>query len=118
MTTENLADFVMFINYGDRLFVGRVNPPSFAYQRLVPLKPRIEIDIDHHALLNSTIFMFIIDGMGFSRSLGALVLNKDRIEEYMHKLDASRLDEDAVAQNQGCIFTPYSTRYSFGSRRT
>lgn len=99
MNTDNLADLVMFINYGDRLFVGRVNPPSFADQRLVPLKPKAEIDVElHHALLNSAISMFIIEGMGFGRGLGALDLNKDRIEKYMHVLDASQLDEDNIAQ--------------------
>src|SRR5690606_6961931 len=40
MNTESLADLVLFINYGDRLFVGRVDPPSFADQRLIPLKPK------------------------------------------------------------------------------
>lgn len=110
MNTENLADLVMFINYGDRLFVGRVNPPSFADQRLVPLKPKAEIDIElHHALLNSAISMFIIEGMGFGRGLGALDLNKDRIEEYMHMLDASQLDENSIAQIKAA-FLPLTQR--------
>ncbi|WP_315819004.1 hypothetical protein [Paraflavitalea speifideaquila] len=97
MNTDSLADLVMFINYGDRLFVGRVNPPSFADQRLVLLRPHEVIDIElHHALLNSAITMFILEGLGFGRGLGALDLNKDRIEEYMHILDASRLNEDGI----------------------
>jgi hypothetical protein len=106
MNTESLADLVMFINYGDRLFVGRVNPPSFADQRLVPLKPKMEIDIElHHALLNSAISMFMIEGMGFGRGLGALDLNKDRIEEYMHILDPTRLDENGIAQIKAAFDT-------------
>jgi hypothetical protein len=40
--------------------------------------------------------MFIIEGMGFGRGLGALDLNKDRIEDYMHMLDATKLNEDAA----------------------
>lgn len=110
MNTESIADLVMFINYGDRLFVGRVNPPSFADQRLVPLKPKAAIDIElHHALLNSAISMFIIEGMGFGRGLGALDLNKDRIEEYMHMLDASQLDEESVVKIK-TAFLPLTQR--------
>ena len=97
MKADTITDLVMFINYGERLFVGRVNPPAFADQRLVRLEPRNEIDIDLvHALLNSTIGMFIIEGMGFGRGLGALDLNKDRIEEYMHFLDFRQLDHAGI----------------------
>jgi hypothetical protein len=110
MNTDNLADLVMFINYGDRLFVGRVNPPSFADQRLVPLKPHADIDIElHHALLNSTISMFIIEGLGFGRGLGALDLNKDRIEDYMHMLDVNQLDEESI-ENIKSAFAPLLQR--------
>ena len=97
MKADTLTDLVMFINYGDRLFVGRVDPPAFADQRLVRLKPIGDVDIDlAHALLNSTISMFIIEGMGFGRGLGALDLNKDRIEAYMHVLDSSQLDQNGI----------------------
>lgn len=98
MKADTLTDLVMFINYGDRLFVGRVDPPAFADQRLVRLEPVGDVDIDlSHALLNSTIMMFIIEGMGFGRGLGALDLNKDRIENYMHVLDPTLLDEAGVS---------------------
>lgn len=94
MKVDTLTDLVMFINYGDRLFVGRVDPPAFADQRLVRLDPYVEVDIELcHALLNSTISMFIIEGMGFGRGLGALDLNKDRIEEFLHILDPSQLNQ-------------------------
>lgn len=100
MKADALTDLVMFINYGDRLFVGRVDPPAFADQRLVRLEPIGAVDTDlAHALLNSTIAMFIIEGMGFGRGLGALDLNKDRIEDFMHILDPSELnkaDSDAI----------------------
>lgn len=97
MKADTLTDLVIFINYGERLFVGRVNPPAFADQRLVRLEPRTEIDIDLvHALLNSTISMFIVEGMGFGRGLGALDLNKDRIKNYMHFLDPNRLDQAGI----------------------
>lgn len=98
MRADTLTDLVMFINYGDRLFVGRVDPPAFADQRLVRLEPRGEVDIDlAHALLNSTISMFMIEGMGFGRGLGALDLNKDRLEDYMHILNPAVLDQAGIA---------------------
>lgn len=97
MRADTLTDLVMFINYGDRLFVGRVDPPAFADQRLVRLEPRGQVDIDLvHALINSAISMFIIEGMGFGRGLGALDLNKDRIEEYMHLLDPAHLNQVGI----------------------
>ena len=77
MRADTLTDLVMFIAYGDRLFVGRVDPPAFADQRLVRLDPIREIDIDlMHALLNSTISMFLIEGNGFGRGLGCLGLEQ------------------------------------------
>jgi hypothetical protein len=98
MDTDAITDLVMFINFGLRLFVGRVMPRAFVDQRLVPLNPINEIDLDlHHALLNSTISMFIIEGMGFGRGMGALDLNKNKIEDYMHMLDASKLDAESIA---------------------
>jgi predicted RNA methylase len=94
MDADTLADLVMSINYGDRLFVARVNPPAFADQRLIPLEPNEGVDVELcHALLNSTISMFMIEGMGFGRGLGALDLNKDRIEAHMHILDPSQLEQ-------------------------
>ena len=97
MRTDVLADMVMLMNPGDRLFVGRVDPPAFADQRFILLKAIGEVDIDlAHALLNSTITMFIIEGMGFGRGAGVLDLNKDRIENFMHILDPSRLDQAGI----------------------
>lgn len=98
MKADTLTELVMFINYGDRLFVGRVDPPAFADQRLVRLESIGAVDIDlAHALLNSTIAMFIIEGMGFGRGLGALDLNKDRIEDFMHVLDPYHLNPAGIS---------------------
>ncbi len=94
MEADELADLVMSINYGERLFVARVNPPAFADQRLIPFEPIENTDVELcHALLNSTISMFIIEGMGFGRGLGVLDLSKDRIESYMHVLDPGILNQ-------------------------
>lgn len=92
MKADTLAELVMFINYGDRLFAGRLNPPAFIDQRMVRLEPRGMVDMDLcHALLNSSIGMFMMEGLGFGRGLGALDLSKDRIEAYMNILDPARL---------------------------
>jgi len=94
MPTDSLADLVMFVNYGDRIFVGRVSPPGFVDQRLISLRPVSDnVDVDLcHALLNCTISLFFIEGMGFGRGLGALDLSKDRVERYLHLLDPSQLE--------------------------
>jgi len=99
MDADQLADLVMTINYGTRLFVPRLTPPAFADQRLVPIEPleNTEVDIELcHALLNSTISMFMIEGMGFGRGLGVLDLNKNRIEDYMHILDPNQLNPAGI----------------------
>ncbi|MFT4203617.1 MAG: N-6 DNA methylase [Chitinophagaceae bacterium] len=98
MDTDNLTELVMFINYGERLFVGRVDPPAFVDQRMVALTPlRDNVDIGlYHAILNCSILLFFIEGMGFGRGLGALDLNKDRIEDFMHIPDLTNLDESQI----------------------
>ena len=102
MNTDSLTELVMFINYGSRLFVGRLDPPAFVDQRMVRLMPRADIDIGLcHALMNSSIGMFLIEGLGFGRGLGALDLNKDRIAEYMHVIDVSKLNDKQKARILG-----------------
>ena len=97
MSTDRLADLVMFINYGERLFIARLDPPAFVDQRMIALESQEGIDIELcHALLNSSISMFILEGLGFGRGLGALDLNKDRIENYMHMLDPNKLSQEKI----------------------
>ena len=94
MMADRLTELVMSIGYGDRLFVGRLNPPAFVDQRLVRLSANAGVHIGLvHALMNSGIGMFLIEGLGFGRGLGALDLSKDRIEAYMHVLDPELLDD-------------------------
>ena len=99
MSADILTELVMFINFGNRLFVGRLDPPAFVDQRMVRLVPKADIDIGlFHALMNSSIGMFIIEGLGFGRGQGALDLNKDRIEACMHMIDPSVLDNKQRAE--------------------
>jgi hypothetical protein len=110
MDTASLTELVLFINFSERLFVGRVSPPSFVDQRLVPLNPKNEIDIDLcHAILNSAISIFIIEGMGFGRGQGALDLSKKRIGDYMHMLDIRLLSNEAASQIKQ-VFIPLLNR--------
>lgn len=114
MNTDRLADLVMFINPGERLFVGRLDPPAFVDQRMIALESLEDVDIELcHALLNSSISMFILEGLGFGRGLGALDLNKDRIENYMHILDPNKLNQEKKS-NIKEVFTPLLNRDIFG----
>ena len=96
MNATEVSNLVMFINLGERLFVGHVDPPAFVDQRMVRLDGRDGVDVLLcHALLNSTIGLFMIEGLGFGRGLGALDLNKTRIEKRLHMLDPGALGKEA-----------------------
>ncbi len=110
MDANNLGELVMFVNPGDRLFTGRVNPPAFVDQRLIVLKPKVNLDVDFfHALLNSAIVYFFIEGLGFGRGAGVLDLSSDRVKKYMHILDYSILDNHAM-QNIISLYAPIKDR--------
>lgn len=99
MNADTMSDLVMSIAYGDRLFVAQLEPKAFVDQRLVRLDQKGYVNVELcHALLNCTIGMFIIEGLGFGRGLGALDLNKDRIQQYLHMLDARLLSSEAIAR--------------------
>lgn len=99
MSTDAMSELVMAMAYSDRLFIARLDPPAFADQRLIRLDQKSGVDLELlHALLNSAVSMFIIEGIGFGRGLGALDLNKDRIETYLHVLDPSKLTAAQVKE--------------------
>ena len=95
MDTDDLSSLVASVGYGERIFVGRLDPPAFCDQRLVPIKATGTSDALLHALLNTTISMFLIEGLGFGRGLGVLDLNKDRMESSLQVLNPEVLDRDA-----------------------
>lgn len=93
MRADRVAELVIPLAYGKRLYVGRVNPAAFVNQRLMGLNAHAGVNVDlAHALLNSTIGLLMIEGIGFGRGLGALDLNKDRIEANLHMLDPDELN--------------------------
>ena len=81
MKDTTLADLFYSVDYGDRLFVGKLRRRGFINQRLIGL--RIKKDFEKldlfHALLNSSLGLFYIEALGFGRGLGALDLNSQKI---------------------------------------
>jgi tRNA1(Val) A37 N6-methylase TrmN6 len=97
MKASSMAEIVMSLGYGDRLFISRLNQPAFVDQRLIRVNSKDGVDLELcHALLNCTIGLFMIEGIGFGRGQGVLDLNKDRMEKFMHMLDPSQLNESSV----------------------
>jgi len=95
MRADRVAELVIPLAYGKRLYVGRVNPAAFVNQRLMGLNAQAGVNIDlAHALLNCTVGLLMIEGIGFGRGLGALDLNKDRIEANLHMLDPDELNKN------------------------
>lgn len=110
MSASSMAEIVMSLGFGDRLFISKLAEPAFVDQRLIRINSKEGVDIDLcHALLNSAVGMFIIEGMGFGRGQGVLDLNKDRIGKFMHMLDPAQLD-DAQTQMIKDAFAPLLQR--------
>lgn len=96
MRADRLAELVVPLAFGNRLYVGRLDPPAFVDQRLTALNAKDSTDLElTHALLNSTIGLLMIEAIGFGRGLGALDLNKNRMEACLHILDPTVINCDA-----------------------
>ncbi len=83
MSLDKKADFTMSLNPSERIFIPRMNNPSFINQRLIGFSLKhqnVEKDI-LHALLNSFLTIFYIEALGFGRGDSVLDLNKDNIEK-------------------------------------
>jgi hypothetical protein len=93
MRPDAQADLVSTINPGDRLFVARMSRRGFVNQRLTRFLARDNTDITLcHALLNSVVGMFWLEGLGFGRGLGALDLSSTRLRDGLQILDPSKLN--------------------------
>ncbi|MGQ0662437.1 MAG: hypothetical protein ACT4P2_02415 [Pseudomonadota bacterium] len=93
MRDETVADLVAPINYGERLFVARLQERAFVNQRLIRFtrrSPALDIELCH-ALLNSVVGLFYLEALGFGRGLGALDLNATKLRAYLFMLDPMRL---------------------------
>ena len=96
MKAERQADFVMSLNPDERLFVARMAQRSFVDQRLIALAvPAAEADRDlMHALMNTTLSMFLIEAAGFGRGLSVLDLSKDRVAAVFRIPDPRQIAPD------------------------
>ncbi|MDE2835211.1 MAG: N-6 DNA methylase [Bacteroidota bacterium] len=95
MRPDTIAELVIPINPGARLFVARLHPAGFVDQRFVRLTGLTNVDMKVlHALLNSAISLFYLEGLGHGRGLGALDLSSDRVGGSMHVLDPRGLSRE------------------------
>ena len=101
MSPSTLADLVVPMNPDQRIAVHRLNQRSFVNQRLIRLTSRQEVNVDIdlcHALMNSSIGMFLIEAIGFGRGLGALDLNATKLAAHFHMLNPDGLPVNHRAQ--------------------
>ncbi len=94
MSPDTLADFVVSMNPDRRLCVHRLRNRSFVNQRLIRFTAKQATDVDLnicHALMNSTIGLFLIEAIGFGRGLGALDLNATKLSNQLHILQPNLL---------------------------
>jgi hypothetical protein len=91
MEDKSLADFVLSVNPDTKIFIQRFSEPSFTNQRLINISannPNIDKEL-FHALLNSTIVISQIEGLGFGRGETVLDLNPTNIKNglYIPKIE-------------------------------
>jgi hypothetical protein len=91
MEDTALADFVLSVNPDTKIYIQRFLEPSFTNQRLINLSAK-NIDVDRellHALLNSTIIISQIEGLGFGRGETVLDLNPTNLKNglYIPKIE-------------------------------
>jgi hypothetical protein len=91
MENTTLADFVLQVNPDTKIYIQRFLKPSFTNQRLINISAK-DIDMDNelfHALLNSTIVISQIEGLGFGRGETVLDLNPTNLKNglYIPKIE-------------------------------
>lgn len=111
MDANTMADFVLSMNPDKKLFIARTNEPTFVDQRLIRLT-RKSTDINMeliHALMNSSVSIFLIEAIGFGRGLGVLDISPTRIRNGMR---IPKLDLISPANTNKIIeaFAPLSQR--------
>lgn len=92
LEAATLADLVASMNYGNRLFIARMAETGFVNQRLIRFTQKEGTDVDPgHALLNSVVWLFFIEALGFPRGLGALDLNTTKLRHSLRMQDPSQV---------------------------
>ncbi|WP_404456658.1 N-6 DNA methylase [Oceanobacillus kapialis] len=96
MSLKSKFDLGLLINPDERLFFSKAPKPVFFDQRLTGLVRHNDNDdlTLLSALLNSIVGVFYIEAIGFGRGLGALDLNKNKVEAQFKILNAKLVSED------------------------
>ena len=94
MKPNTLADFVVSMNPDKRIAVHRIPNKAFVNQRLIRFTAKgSAVDLDlAHALLNSTLGLYLLEAAGFGRGLAVLDLNASKLAASLHMLDISIVD--------------------------
>lgn len=101
MKPTSMAELVVSMNPDKRLGVHLLAEPAFVNQRLIRFtSKRTDVDVPlAHALLNSSIGLFLLEAAGFGRGLGALDLNATKLAATYHMLNlaaVSSADREAI----------------------
>jgi len=97
MSTKNMADFVVNINFDKSLFIAMLDKRSFFDQRMIGFSIKEQYKDENKifllALLNNILSMFFIESLGFGRGLGALDLSKTKFEKSFKMLNPEVLSD-------------------------
>ena len=97
MKADVVADLVMGMNPEDRLFLSCLAEPGFVNQRLISFRKKGDVHLEViHALLNSTLSLFMIETAGFGRGQGALDLQASKLREGFYMLNPELLSPQSL----------------------
>ena len=105
------ANLIVSINPDERIFVAKLSKQSLVNQRLISfssIKKNVDIDLCH-ALLNSLLGIFFLEGQGFGRGMGVLDLNSTKLANNLSILNPDLLKEQDK-QNIINLFKPILAR--------
>ena len=103
MEDSSMADFVLSMNPDTKIYIQRFLEPSFTNQRLINFSMK-DTSMDYelfHALLNSTIVISQIEGLGFGRGESVLDLSPTNVRNglYVPKIESISLSyRDTIKQ--------------------
>ena len=97
MSTKNMADFVVNINFDKSLFIAMLDKRSFFDQRMIGFSIKEQYKDENKifllALLNNILSMFFIESFGFGRGLGALDLRETKFKKAFKVLNPELLSD-------------------------
>ncbi|MEO4981493.1 SAM-dependent DNA methyltransferase, partial [Bacteroides ovatus] len=97
MSTKNMADFVVNINFDKSLFIAMLDKRSFFDQRMIGFSIKEQYKDENKifllALLNNILSMFFIESFGFGRGLGALDLRETKFKKDFKILNPELLSD-------------------------